>query len=137
VFVTTFRVGMVFVGVAVHLMIELPILPYDVWSSQKVCFLKGVQHEEIKFKIFTGALLVEGVAEKKKREFLCCETTRFHAVLHTLTRASGENVFIIRYRTENCRVSCVFAFFTRSLPQERTLIYTPGNTAIGAEYSAF
>lgn len=43
-------------------MTELPMRPYDVWSSLKVCFLKGVQLEEVKSKMIVGALLAEEVA---------------------------------------------------------------------------
>ena len=44
------------------MMTELPMRPYDVWSSLKVCFLKGVQLEEVKSNTIVGALLAEGVA---------------------------------------------------------------------------
>ena len=55
-------------------MTEFPIRPYDVWSSLKVCFLNGVQLEEVKSRTMSGALLAEAVAnmaisecwEKKK-----------------------------------------------------------------------
>jgi hypothetical protein len=41
---------------------RVTILPYVLWSSLNVCFLKGVQFEEVKSKIIAGALLAEAVA---------------------------------------------------------------------------
>ena len=74
------RVGMVFVGGGFPVMTELPIRPYDVWSNLKVCFLKGVQLDEVKSRMISGALLADGVANiaiskcwrrRKSREQRC------------------------------------------------------------------
>jgi hypothetical protein len=62
VLLTSFRVGVVLVGGTVPVMTAFPMRPYFVWSSLKVCFLKGVQLEEVKSKIIAGALLAEAVA---------------------------------------------------------------------------